>query len=208
MSYLLLENSSKILLESSFGLLSQANSSGTAFYPNLPSQGYWGTPFYVSPNIAKGIINNGGTVLGVPLTTLQTTRIFESDYGFINTGKHNYVGSPVRPANTIKAISVGTFGVIIADQYILMTFTSQIAGRKNGILTSPAGGRSFGNINHPYVNTRLDAKTGGWYYMNGQPVNPQYQSDYIGTDNGKNRFTFLQSGGKIPTSSSYNIKTD
>lgn len=206
MSNILLENGSKLLLESTFGLLQEAGSIAPSLQP--PSQGYFGSPFFKLINSSKGIINNGGTLLGVPVSTLHTKRIINSDYGIINTGKHNYVGNPVQPANTAKAVSAGGFGVIVADQYVIMTFTNQLAGLKSTLLINSGGNRrSSGNLNYPYVRTLLDAKTGGWYYTNGQPVNRQNQSDFIGTDNGKNRFTFLQSGGK-PSTSSYSSKTD
>ncbi len=205
MSYILLQNASKILLENTFGLLQESGVSSN--FSNVPSQGYFGSPFFISINSSKGSINNGGTLLGVPVSTLQNTRIINSDYGFINTGKHNYVGNLAQPSNTAKAVSAGGFGVMVQDQYVLMTFTNQLAGKATTILRSPAGGRSAGNQNYPYVRTILDAKTGGWYYNNGQPVNRQNESDYVGTDNGKNRLTFLQNGGK-PSTLSYQSKTD
>jgi hypothetical protein len=208
MSYLLLESVSKVLLENNDGLLSE---SGVVTTSSLvpPVQGFYGMPYFIpTKSNSSAVINNGGTLLGVPTSVLQNTRIINSNFGQAYLGIHRYVGSLAPQKASTRSVSGGTFGVTVANRYVLMTFTSQLAGLSNTVLQQPAQfNRRVQNLNLGYVNTWLKASTGGWYYLNGQPVNAQLQRDFVGTDNGTNRFTFQQSG-KLASSFSYATRTD
>ncbi len=209
MSYVLLESASKVLLENSFGLLEESTSSSSPSVPSGPNQGFFGKPFYVNAksNVTT-LHDNGGTLLGVALSTLQNRRVIASDLGQSYLGKHNYVGNLAPQEASTRSISAGTFGVTVANKYIIMGFTSQIAGLANNTLRSTgSANRMSENQNIGYVNTWLKAKTGGWYYVNGQPINAQNSRDHVGTQPAANRYTMLNTG-KIATTSTYNAKTD
>lgn len=176
----------------------------TSFFSAYP--GYFGSDQTVfNPNSAlkysltaggqNKLGTNGGAILGVSTKQLQSTRLFDTDFNFPFLGQRD-VYNENKPviASTVngvtKAISGGTFGVMVAGKYIVMALNSgQVAGITTGalanIMTIPGGHyNAVGqNLSNQYRNTWLIRITGGWYYQTGMPVNAQYSRDHFGTDN-------------------------
>ncbi len=175
--------------------------------------------------IAKGksgnpIVNNGGSLFFAG-TTLQSNRLFDANYGLvpasywgIRTGLSDCGPKISSMTGTLKALSTGQFVTMTQGQYILMTFTSRVAGLANTVLRfSGSSYRKSNNLALAYANTRQIVKTGGWYYVNGKPVNATLSRDNVnnetsvGSYGAPGRLTFM-STGKPPTSQSYQARTD
>lgn len=135
---------------------------------------------------------NGGAILGVSRASLQNTRIFGTDMGYPYLGQHNayndckpVIGSTIH--GITKAVSAGSFSTMVRGKYILMGFTSQVAGITTGagvLLNSPGAHYNVvgQNLSNAFRNTWLKGITGGWLYQTGAPVNAQYSRDNFRTD--------------------------
>jgi len=194
-----------------------ANNPASAF------PGYYGSDqITYKANVNKGTVNNGGAVLGVSAASRQNSRIFDTDFGYPYLGIHNGYNDnkpQLIPSNTVngvaKAINAGTFATMVAGKYIMVGFTSQIAGIANTLLNSP--GMSYNvksqDISNPYRNSWLKRTTGGWYYQTGQPVNAQSSRDLFKTDTNTGtyahpgRLTYMQ-GAPTALVTQYQAKTD
>jgi hypothetical protein len=182
--------------------------------------GYYGTPFFYNANPNKtGVNNNGGVVLGVSAASRQNSRIFDTDFGYPYLGiTHAYTDNKPVIASALngvaKSITAGTFAVMAQDKYIMMGFTSQIAGISNSLYNSPgfSAGKGSQNIANLWRNTWKKRTTGGWYYQTGAPVNAQYSRDKISNEvlptyANPGRITYLQ-GALTAFTTSYHAKTD
>lgn len=150
-----------------------------------------------APNSTGGPYNQftGGTVFAGG--TLQDNKLFDATLGVLNwpyQGIHNAYNDN-KPDNGLsldqnascitKAVSGGTFATMVAGQYIMLTFTSQIAGQANTLLRSPGSSyRKSENKNIGWVDTVLYNKNnaGGFYVLNGLPVAPVNSRDNIKTE--------------------------
>ncbi len=181
----------------------------------------YGIPFFV---LAKGtsINNAGGVVFGVSKASLQNTRLFDTDFGYPQLGQHNLyndnkpISNSASPfANVAKATSGGKFLIMTQNKYIILGFTSVIAGVANTLLNSP--GLAYRgvsqNINFTgYANSVKKAQTGGWQYMTGQAIDIEPSRDQIShevqtTYASPGRISYLQ-GALTPLTKSYQAKTD
>ena len=175
---------------------------------------YGGGPYFVGAR-SGGVKNNGGTVLyggnitnNGPITQAPSTSILGFRSG-LTTGP--FVGV----ANGVSKSIAGTFAKMAAGKYILMGFTSQIAGNTNTMLNSPAnfGPHLSENRAQSTVRTTRYVTTGGWNYVTGQGINPTVFTDdiksetYPGTYAIPGRITYLSSG-KSPVTKSYAARTD
>ncbi len=185
--------------------------------------GFYGKPYFYKPLSSVGSNLIGGAILGVGSGTLQNQRVivpFTDMNLYLGVGRLTSENKPqVLTGNTVngvaKSINAGTFAVMVADKYIMMGFTSQIAGVANTQFNFPgfSANRKSNNTNNPYRNTWLKRTTGGWYYQTGQPVNAQYSRDNFGTDTNTGtyakpgRLNYLSTGQSV-TTKSYQAKTD
>ena len=181
----------------------------------------YGTPFYV---LAKGtsVNNNGGAVLGVSKASLQNTRLFDTDLGWPYLGQRDLYndnkpnGNSASPFNNVmKATSGGKFAIMTQGKYIMLGFTSIIAGVANTTLNSPGlayFGHSQNIVFSQYVNSLRKSQTGGWQYMTGLPINAQNSRDKVSSEvqntyASPGRITYLQ-GALTALTKSYQAKTD
>lgn len=187
----------------------------------VPAPRYWINPAYKVAKVGNPFNNNGGTIFaGGGVGTLQNNRLFDSIFGSmglvymgIRSGKSD--AGPVIGSGTgsTKGLSSGAFATMTAGQYILMTFTSQVAGTANTTLRFAASPfRKSQNTSIPWINTRQIVTTGGFYMYNGLPVNATITRDPVNTDVATTyalpgRLTTL-STGKSPSSQNYAAKTD
>lgn len=150
-----------------------------------------------APNSTGGPYNNftGGTVFAGG--TLQNNALFDATLGTLNwpyQGIRNayndnkpYNGLSL-DQNTLcitKSVSAGTFATMVAGQYVMMTFNSQLAGISTTVLKSPGSSyRKSENKNIGWVDTVLYWKNnaGGFYMYNGLPVAPINSRDNIKTE--------------------------
>lgn len=185
------------------------------------------TPPIIQPN--PGGPNNrytGGSVFaGGTLQTTPQRALFDTTLGVLNWPyqgiRSGYSETPphvlTQPGSGFgitKAKSNGTFAVMTKDQYIMLTFTSQIAGVANTLLQSPGNwNKKSQAVNIGYVNTVLINKGGGFYMFNGLPINPAFSRDnvgletYPGTYAIPGRLSYLV-GTQVPTTQSYHSKSD
>lgn len=196
--------------------------SSSSGYPFYPTQFYGGPPFYITPATGSPThILTGGVIFAGGV--LQNNNLFDSNLGILN---YPYLGirnaysdnRPVQVTNELggitTAVSDGLFGTIIQDQYVILTFTTKIAGLYNSTLVSPSryGTKSI-NIDIGWVDTYQINRGGGWWYLNGLPMMPTNSRDYIGKEQYPgsyaipNRLTSLP-GGKSPTTQSISTKND
>lgn len=150
-----------------------------------------------APNSTGGPYNNftGGTVFAGG--TLQNNKLFDPTFGSLNwpyQGVRNAYNDN-KPYNGLsldqnascitKAVSAGKFATMVAGQYVMLTFNTQLAGIATTVLRSPGSSfRKSDNKNIGWVNTVLYNKNnaGGFYMLNGLPVAPINSRDSIGVD--------------------------
>jgi len=164
----------------------------------------------------------GGSILGAG--TLQNNRLFDNTFGALNypylglrSGRSDNAEQPVgdRNTGTTKAISTGTWDNSQYHNYIFIGLSGTIAGQSSTVMRSP--GQDYQRIGQntfwPYIKTRKIRNTGGWYYINGQPINAQFSVDYINFELNTNtyatpgRLTF-QFGSNSANVSGYKPRTD
>ncbi len=194
-------------------------------YSTFPTQFYGGPPFTFTPNTAVGAPKNiftGGVVFAAG-TQLQNTRLFDtvlgmlpSQYWGVRSGKsdNNPVIGNDGALNNSKALSTGKFGIMVQNKYVIMGFCTQLASVTNTVLqTTGSNLRKSQNVNIGYFNSQRISSTGGWYYMNGLPVNQVLARDsvntetYPGTYALPGRLTFL-TGSPTVTTTSYKPRGD
>lgn len=177
-------------------------------------------PGFTKGKTGNAIVNNGGSIFFAG-SLLQNNRIFDSTYGLvpvsyfgIRTGISDCGPKIGSMTGTMKAFANGNFVTMTQGQYILMTFTSQVGGVANTTLRFAASSyRKSQNLATAYTTTRQLVKTGGWYYVNGRPVNATLTRDNISNETSTGtmalpgRITYL-STGKTATTSSYSARTD
>lgn len=158
------------------------------------------TPY--NGTIAVGKVGNqfnGGTIFAGAPNALQNNSVFDNTFGVL-TGP-TYLG--VRNAynenkpyqqyfnvgagwGVIKPLSGGNFGTVVKGQYIMIGFTSQIAGVANTVMNSP--GQRYGaksqNMFIGWINSTTYWKNnnGGFYMYNGLPVNPLQSRDSVSNE--------------------------
>lgn len=181
-----------------------------------------------TPNATGGPYNQftGGVVFAGGV--LQDNKLFDSTFGTLN---YPYQGirnsyNDNKPYNGLsldqnascitQAIPGGKFAVMSQGNYIILTFTSQIAGVANTLLRSPGSSyRKSENKNIGWVNSVLYWKNnaGGFYMYNGLPITPLNSRDNIKTENYPSsysqpaRISFL-STGKLATTMTTAAKYD
>lgn len=179
----------------------------------------------VQPTAAGGPYNQftGGVVFAGG--TLQSNKLFDNTFGSLNwpfqgirnaynDNKSVVMTEPGSGFGIMKAVAGGVFSSMVANQYVMLTFNSQLAGIATTVLRSPGSSyRKSQNSNIGWVDTVQINKWGGWYYNNGLPVNPLNSRDniktetYVGTYAIPGRLVFL-STGKLSTVQSYAAKSD
>ncbi len=146
----------------------------------MPSNTPGGGPYFRAAK-GSGVKNNGGTVLygGNINTTLNnvTQALGLTVVGF-RSGANGSILSPafVPTAGTYgircttNAVS-GDYGKMTAGKYIMIRFTSQIAGTASSLLNS--GAADFGRLPYPgnvsdRIRTQRILLNGGWNYVTGK----------------------------------------
>lgn len=81
-----------------------------------------------------------------------------------------YAGSTASNIGVVAGLSNGTWQKMSAGKYILITFTSHLAGIANSILNSPSsfGQKGGQNLYNPKFYTQTYVM-GGWDYITGMP---------------------------------------
>lgn len=185
------------------------------------------TPPVITPNPGgPSNIYTGGTVFaGGTLQTVPQRPLFDSVLGVLNWPyqgiRSGYSETPPHVLTQMgsgfgvtKAVSAGPFAVMTKDKYVMLTFTSQLAGLANTTLQSPANwNKKSQAVNIGYVNTVLISKGGGFYMSNGLPINPVYSRDKVGLENFPGTYNVpgrlsYQVGSKVVTTQSYHSKSD
>jgi hypothetical protein len=195
----------------------------------LPSKApYYGTGKAGATKNNGGTIFYGGTIANAVNSSMGITYL-----GF-RSGLYEakpFLGSTPSNIGLLVGLSGGAFATMAKGKYVMITFTSQIAGIANTLLNSPAsfgqkGGQNFwtGTIRTPqYI------MPGGWDYTTGMPKarpNPGTQmpstadpsvypgsvpEQYPGTRAIPGRIFFIAAGvakDGVPTGSNYKAKTD
>lgn len=186
-------------------------------------------PSWTSARPGQPIKNNSATVMlgGNTNTTTwpapNVTNPLPGSYLGIRSGisAGSVVPGPYTPVPGIsircvgKAISAGTYAVMVPGQYQFVGFSTVIAGLPSTVLRSPAA--DYGRLPYParvtnYLRTRRIIMTGGWYYVTGKPVAPADFADSLPalpfeTMGVPGRITFSVSGSKI-TTQNYAAKTE
>lgn len=82
-----------------------------------------------------------------------------------------YAGSTPSNVGVVAGLSNGTWQKMTAGKYVLITFTSQLAGIANTLLNSPSSFRQNGgqNLYNPKFYTQRYILGGGWDYTTGMP---------------------------------------
>ena len=147
---------------------------------------------YQAANSSNPVRNNGGTIFMVSKASLQNSRVISGDMGYPRLGDHDQYNDNKPNLNghsfntaVEKAFSAGNSPGMVKGQYVIMGYTSQLAGVTTSVLTYPGanGTNPYSqNLANQYRNTWLKVTTGGWYYQSGRPVNPQYSRDHISNE--------------------------
>lgn len=179
-----------------------------------------------TPNSTGGPYNKftGGTIFaGGPL---QNNDLFDATFGvlgypYLGVGNKYNDNKPNLDTTAngalygvTKATSAGTFASMVAGQYVLLTFNSQLAGVATTVLRSPGSSYTKGtNYNIGWVDTVQVNRGGGFYMQNGLPIAPKNSRDNIKTDphagsrSNPGTLTYWI-GSKTATVDSYKARTD
>lgn len=137
----------------------------------------------------------GGTVFAGG--TLQNNALFDATLGTLNwpyqgirnayneNKPYNGLSLDQNASCITKAYSSGKFATMVAGQYVILTFTSQLAGVANTLLRSPGSSyRKSENKNIGWANSTVYWKNnaGGFYMYNGLPVTPGVSRDNLGVE--------------------------
>lgn len=181
-----------------------------------------GYTYQAANSASSATHNNGGTIFMVSKASLQNQRLITTDMGYPRLGDRDQyndnkpsLSSHGFNVGVGKAFSAGTFAVMAKGKYVIMGYSSVLAGVTTTALTFPGANTTnpySQNIANQYRNTVLKRTTGGWYYQNGAPVNAQYSRDHISNEVNPNyaspgRLSFMV-GSLSPTVTSYKAKTD
>lgn len=178
--------------------------------------------------------NNGGTFFyGGTIANTANSSMGITYLGFRSgfSEAKPYLNSTPMNVGLLVGLSGGTFSSMSKGKYIMLTFTSEIAGVANTVLRFPAAFAQKGGQNSwiGIIRTQQYIMGGGWDYTTGMPKvrpNPGDQmpttadqsvypssvpEQYPGTRAIPGRIFFISSGiakDGVPTASNYKAKTD
>lgn len=180
-------------------------------FPNQYNEVSW----TFTPNQAGSLrVLNGGTIFAGGI--ISSPVLFNKmSFPYMGAGSRNSENHPQINNNDVTASNPnGTFATMVQDQYVILTFNSQLAGVSTNILGSPSNHNvKSQNISDGYVDTVQVNRGGGWYYNNGLPVHPVSSRDNIGVEAYPGSYLvpsrlFTLMTGKIPTTQNTASKND